>query len=128
MLNILIGSLSGIISGMGIGGGAILIPALILTSGIEQKVAQGINLVYFLPTAIISLFVHIKNKNADLKTAAVIGVCGIAGAIVGSLVAMRMDNDILRKLFGIFLSLIGIREVYKGIKTKGNKKTVHTKV
>ncbi len=116
MLTVIIGFLSGIISGMGIGGGAILIPALILTSGIDQKLAQGINLVYFLPTAVFALLVHIKNKNVDIKTAAVIGACGIVGAIAGSYVAMGMGSDLLRRLFGIFLAFIGIREVWKGIK------------
>ena len=120
MLTVLIGSLSGIISGMGIGGGAILIPALTLIIGIDQKLAQGINLVYFLPTAIIALIIHIKNKNADLKTAIIIGACGIAGAILGSLFAMRLGGDILRRMFGIFLLLIGLREVYKGIKSFKN--------
>ena len=75
-MSVVIGFLSGIISGMGIGGGAILIPALTLFYGIEQKLAQGINLVYFLPTAIIALVIHIKNKSADLKVAAIIGLCG----------------------------------------------------
>lgn len=120
MLTVLIGALSGIISGMGIGGGAILIPALTMIIGIDQKLAQGINLVYFLPTAVIALIIHIKNKNADLKTAVIIGICGIAGAIVGSLFAMRLCNDILRRMFGIFLLLIGLREVWKGIKSFKN--------
>lgn len=120
MLTVLIGALSGIISGMGIGGGAILIPALTMIIGIDQKLAQGINLVYFLPTAVIALFIHIKNKNADLKTAVIIGIFGIAGAIVGSLFAMRIDSDILRRMFGIFLLLIGLREVLKGIKSFKN--------
>ncbi len=120
MLTVLIGALSGIISGMGIGGGAILIPALTLIIGIDQKLAQGINLVYFLPTAVIALIIHIKNKNADLKTAVIIGICGIAGAIGGSLFAMRASNDMLRRMFGIFLLLIGLREVYKGIKSFKN--------
>lgn len=120
MLTILIGALSGIISGMGIGGGAILIPALTMIIGIDQKLAQGINLVYFLPTAVIALIIHIKNKNADLKTAVIIGICGIAGAIGGSLFAMRTSNDILRRMFGIFLLLIGLREIYKGIKSFKN--------
>ena len=117
MLTVIIGFLSGIISGMGIGGGAILIPALILTYGIEQKLAQGINLVYFLPTAVIALIVHIKKKNVDIKTAAIIGACGIIGAIGGSLIAMRLSNHSFQRFFGIFLLLIGIREIYKGIKT-----------
>lgn len=120
MLTVLIGALSGIISGMGIGGGAILIPALTLIIGIDQKLAQGINLVYFLPTAVVALIIHIKNKNADLKIAVIIGICGIVGAIGGSLFAMRLESDILRRMFGIFLLLIGLREVYKGIKSFKN--------
>ncbi len=118
MLTVLIGFLSGIISGMGIGGGAILIPALIMLKAIEQRVAQGINLVYFLPTAVFALIVHIKNKNTDIKTASIIGGFGIAGAVIGSYIAMGLSNEILRRMFGIFLALIGVREIYKGIKTK----------
>ena len=118
MLTVLIVFASGIISGMGIGGGAILIPALIMLTGIEQKLAQGINLVYFIPTALIALAVHIKNKRVDIKSALVIGACGIAGAIAGSLFAMQLSNDILRKIFGGFLLFIGVREVYGGLKVK----------
>lgn len=117
-MSIIIGFLSGIISGMGIGGGAILIPALILTSAIEQKLAQGINLVYFLPTAVFALIVHIKNKSVVINTALIIGTCGVLGAVIGSLTAMNLNNEQLRKMFGIFLGLIGIREVYKGFRTK----------
>ncbi len=120
-MSVIIGILSGIISGMGIGGGAILIPALILINGIDQKLAQGINLVYFLPTAIFALFVHIKNKNVILKTAIIIGICGALGAVAGSLIAMKLDNDLLRRLFGIFLGLIGIREIFIGIRMKKEK-------
>ena len=117
-MSIIIGFLSGIISGMGIGGGAILIPALILTSAIEQKLAQGINLVYFLPTAVFALIVHIKNKSVVINTALIIGICDVLGAVIGSITAMNLNNELLRKMFGIFLGLIGIREVYKGLRTK----------
>lgn len=118
MISVLIGFFSGIVSGLGIGGGAILIPALIFTSGIDQKLAQGINLVYFLPTAVIALIIHIKNKNVDTAAAAVIGISGCLGAVLGSFIAMRLGNDLLRRMFGIFLLLIGIREILKGIRTK----------
>ena len=116
MLNILIGFASGIISGMGIGGGAILIPALIFLTWIEQKIAQGINLLYFLPTAVFALIVHIKNKNVCIKDALIIGITGIIGALGGSFIAMQMDNSLLRQMFGIFLAFIGIRELLKGIR------------
>lgn len=118
MLTVLMGFVSGIISGMGIGGGAILIPALIMLSGTEQKTAQGINLVYFLPTAVFALIVHIKNKNAELKDALIIGLSGIAGVVPGAYMAMSLKDDILQRLFGIFLGIIGIREIWKGFKTK----------
>ncbi len=121
MTNIIIGFCSGIISGMGIGGGAILIPALILLQNIEQQTAQGINLLYFLPTAIVSLIVHIKNKNVLLKTALILGISGVLGAIGGSLLAVKLSGGLLRKLFGGFLLLIGVYEVYKGIRLRKEK-------
>ncbi len=116
MLNIITGFFSGIISGMGIGGGAILIPALILIEGVGQQMAQGINLTYFIPTAIISLFVHIKNKNVEFKTALIIGGFGIVGAILGAWLATTLNGDLLRKLFGFFLLLVGLYEIYRGIR------------
>lgn len=118
MLNIITGFFSGIVSGMGIGGGAILIPALIMIEGISQQMAQGINLTYFIPTAIISLVVHIKNKNVEFKTAWIIGGCGIVASIAGSLLAVSMNGALLRKIFGFFLLFIGICEIYKGFKMK----------
>lgn len=123
MLSSIIGFLSGIISGMGIGGGAILIPALIFISGVSQQVAQGINLVYFLPTAFFSLLVHIKNKNVEVKTALIIGYSGMVGAAGGAFLATRMiEGELLRKLFGGFLLLIGAWEIYKGIRMGKRKK------
>ena len=116
MLNIITGFFSGVVSGMGIGGGAILIPALIMIEGISQQMAQGINLTYFIPTAIISLIVHIKNKNVEFQTAWIIGGCGIIASIAGSLLAVSMNGAVLRKIFGFFLLFIGIYEIYKGFK------------
>lgn len=118
MLNIVIGFLSGIISGMGIGGGAILIPALIIIEGIAQKTAQGINLVYFIPTAVVSLFVHIKNKNVEFRKALIIGGCGTLGAVAGAFGAVAIHGDVLRRMFGVFLLAVGLFEIMKGIRMK----------
>lgn len=116
MLTALTGFFSGIISGMGIGGGAVLIPALIILEGISQKLAQGINLTYFIPTAVISLIVHFFHKRILVKTALIIGICGAAGAALGAALALRAGNELLRRMFGFFLAAIGIYEVYKGVK------------
>ncbi len=118
MLNIIIGFFSGIISGMGIGGGAILIPALIMAENLSQQTAQGINLTYFIPTALISLIVHLKNKSIKVKTAIVLGVAGLPGAVIGSLFAGGLRDGILRKMFGGFLLIVGIYEIYKGFKAR----------
>ncbi len=118
MLNILIGFFSGIISGMGIGGGAILIPAIIMAEKISQQTAQGINLTYFIPTALIALFVHLKNNSIRVKTALILGGFGLPGAVLGSMLAGSLRSNLLRQLFGIFLLFVGIYEIFKGIKEK----------
>lgn len=106
-----IGLVSGIISGMGIGGGTILIPALVIFLMVEQHTAQAVNLLFFIPTAVIALLVHIKNKNVDVRTVFVIVIWGIIGAVIGSWLATSMDSNFLKKLFGIFLLIMGIYEI-----------------
>ena len=116
------GFLSGIISGMGIGGGAVLIPALLIFFDISQKTAQGINLLYFIPTAVFALAVHLKDKRVMVKTALKIGVFGIFGAVPGAVLAARISEVYLGKCFGIFLGFIGLYEIYLGFKDKFVKK------
>ena len=115
-VSIITGLLSGIISGMGIGGGAILIPALILIEHTNQQLAQGINLTYFIPTAAVSLIIHIKNRRVDLKTALIIGGCGLLGAVLGSYFAVSVSGGLLGKMFGFFLLAVGIYEIYNGFR------------
>lgn len=119
MIAVLIGICSGIISGMGIGGGTILIPALVLFLNLEQHAAQGVNLIYFIPTAIVALWVHIKNRSVNFKVALWIIIPGVLGAVGGSVLAGVISAGLLRKLFGIFLFAMGIYEITgKGKKIK----------
>ncbi len=115
---ILSGLFSGIVSGMGIGGGTILIPALTMFLGLDQRTAQGVNLLYFLPTAAVALIVHKKNKVLDIKTAVPVMLFGAAGAILGAFCALRLHAAILKRLFGGFLFFMGAYEIYKGYKAK----------
>lgn len=113
MILFLIGLASGIISGMGIGGGAILIPALVIFAQPEQHIAQSVNLLFFIPTAIIALIVHIKNKNIDFKMALPIILAGLVGAFFGSRFAISLPGAQLKKFFGIFLLAMGIYELIR---------------
>jgi len=113
MILILIGFLSGIISGMGIGGGTILIPSLVIFNNIKQQHAQGVNLIVFLPVATIALITHYKKGNIDFSFAKLIILGGIGGAIIGSILALKIDPLKLKKYFGFFLLIVGGIELFK---------------
>ena len=112
MTEILIGIVSGIVSGTGMGGGTILIFLLTFMLGVEQHIAQATNLIFFIPTAIVAIIVNLKNKNIDIKLALIISVFGILGAIVGANISIHIDVAILKKCFGIFLAIVTINEIY----------------
>lgn len=113
MILAIIGFLSGIISGMGIGGGTILIPSLVIFYSLQQQKAQGVNLIVFLPVAVIALITHHKKGNIDFSFAKLIILGGIVGAVIGSILAIKIDPLRLKKYFGFFLLVVGSIELIK---------------
>lgn len=116
MIEIAVGFISGIISGMGMGGGSILILLLSLFLGVEQHIAQATNLVFFIPTALVSIIINIKQKYIDYKLAIPIIITGVTGAVIGAILANKIDVIHLKKYFGYFLLTIAIFEIYSFIK------------
>lgn len=112
MKEILIGAFSGIFSGVGMGGGTILIFLLTTFARLDQHIAQATNLVYFVPTAISAIIVNYKDKNIDIKLAKYISIYGIIGAIIGALISVNLDVQRLKKIYGLFLVIIAIHEIY----------------
>ena len=112
-MEVVFGIIAGIITSLGMGGGAILILLLTLFMNLDQHISQATNLIFFIPTAITSIIINVKNKQIDFKTAKDIIIYGIVGAIVGSLIAVDLPNQKLRKIFGIFLLIIAIFQVYE---------------
>lgn len=112
MIEILTGFVSGIVSGTGMGGGTILILCLSLFLNIDQKIAQATNLLFFIPTSIAAIYVNIKEKNINFKVAKVISLWGIIGAMIGAIIAQKMEVKVLKKSFGFFLAIIAIHEIY----------------
>lgn len=115
---ILVGFSAGIISGMGIGGGSILIPVLTIFLATGQREAQHINLLFFLPTAAIALRTHIKDGNIEKKGLLKLTLFGVLGAIPAALVAVRIDANWLRKGFAVFLLCMAVYELVKGWKKR----------
>ena len=128
MFEVLIGVISGFVSGMGMGGGTILILLLSMCMGIEQHVAQATNLVFFIPTSIIAIITNIKQKNINFKVAIPITISGIVGAVGGAIISNRLDVATLKRYFGIFLALIAIWEIYSLLKKYIFDKKRHTKI
>ena len=115
MLFTIIGFFAGIIGGMGMGGGTILIPALILFAHIDPKIAQSVNLISSIPMTIFALIIHIRNKNVVFSLVLPIALFGVLGAICGSFVATYISSKVLKKVFGVFLLIVGIIEIKKGL-------------
>ena len=108
LLPFLCGAATGVLSAWGIGGGTLLLLCMTLFLGVGQAEAQGINLLYFLPTAGVSLLFHRKNGYLDgrvLKSAIPLGtLCALLTAIISS----SIDISIFRKPFGLFLGYAGL--------------------
>ena len=118
------GLISGIIGGMGMGGGTLLIPILTIFLGFKQKNAQAINLLVFIPMSLIALIIHIKNKLVDFKVGIPVILSGLIFSILGSYLASVLSNALLKKIFAIFLLLVGINQ---GIQTIISLKKPKTK-
>ena len=109
------GFVSGVIGGMGMGGGTLLIPILTIFLAFEQKNAQAINLFVFIPMALVSLIIHIKNKLVDFKVGIPIICTGVIFSVLGSTLADGIENNVLKKIFGVFLLIVGIDQAISTI-------------
>lgn len=109
----LAGAVTGVLSGFGIGGGTLLLIYLTAFAGMEQTLAQGINLLYFLPAAATALPSHIKNGYIEKKTAIPAILAGLACTAISAWVATALNVELLRKCFGVFLLYIGITELLR---------------
>lgn len=111
-MNIVVGFLTGVLASMGLGGGFVLVVWLTLFLDAEQRTAQGINLLFFLPIALISLTIHLKNGLVNKTLVKRLAFGGILGAVLGTFASQIVANDLLRKLFAVFLLAFGLRELF----------------
>lgn len=109
----LVGLITGILSGFGVGGGTLLLIWLTNFAGVEQTQAQGINLLYFLPCAALALFSHFKNDLVDKRVLIPAALAGVLTAPVMAMVATGIDTQWLRRAFGVFLLIVGVTELFK---------------
>ena len=105
---ILIGILAGVLSGLvGVGGGIIMVPLLVMFFGFNQHQAQGTSLaVLAVPVTAVAVFNYYKEGQINIKYAAIIAVFFVIGSIFGSKFALTLDQKILKKIFAVVLLVI----------------------
>ena len=123
LIKLIIGFLAGVISSMGLGGGSVLILYLVLFTTTPQLESQGINLIFSIPIAVFSIYIHRKNGLVSPdKTTCKISALGIVGAALGVYATTFIDATILTKLFAVFLLFIGLKDLFKKRKVEDTSK------
>jgi uncharacterized protein len=114
LIILVIGTITGVMAGMlGIGGGLVVIPALVMIMGMSQQSAQGTSLAMMLPPiGIIAAYNYYKAGHVDIRIALILAIAFIAGSFFGSKLAIKLPTDVLKKIFGIFLLLVAIKMLF----------------
>lgn len=108
---LLIAILSGLFAGMGMGGGTFLIPLITLLMNVKQEVAQCVNLLVFIPMAIVDIIIYSKKKLIDFKNWWIISIPAVIISTIGALIAFKLPANILKIIFGSFIGIIGIVQI-----------------
>lgn len=108
-----VGAATGVLSGFGVGGGTLLLVYMTAFAGVEQRLAQGVNLLYFLPAGLMALPAH--RRNGYIEKAALLPAVGtgLLCAALSAWAATAMEVGLLRKFFGAFLIAVGLAELLK---------------
>lgn len=116
------GIAGGMLGGMGMGGGTVLIPILVILLGVGQRAAQAINLIGFVPMSVAALIIHFKNRLVETKGLWVLVLSGIAFAVCGSFLAKVINGEILKRIFGGFLTILSIVQFFSVFRKKPKKR------
>jgi uncharacterized membrane protein YfcA len=110
VLLIAFGAGAGVLAGLlGVGGGILLVPFLVLVVGMTQHEAEATSLLVILPTAVAASVALRRRHVGDLPTSLAVGLVGAVGAVAGVLLALTLDADVLRVVFAALLAFVGVR-------------------
>ena len=109
--SVFLGGILGFLAGLGVGGGSLLVLWLTVVLGMEPETARSINLLFFIPAALIACFFRKKQNDLDIKRVFPAMITGCLTAALFSWLGTRIQTELLKKLFGGLLILTGLREV-----------------
>lgn len=117
-LTVLSGFGVGVLSGvMGVGGGIVLVPLMVLGFGLSQPVAQGTSLAAIIPSAIVGTVINLRAGQVMVRAATWMGATGVIGAILGAALAVHVQPQILVRVFGAFL-VVSAYQIWPRERTK----------
>ena len=111
MVNFLVGAALGFLSGLGVGGGSLLLLWMTLVLGADPAQARVMNLMFFLPSALIATAFRWKQSKPDWHHILSAAGAGLLGAVIGNLLSPILPHDLLRKAFGVLFLVSGVREI-----------------
>ena len=121
VLACVLGAFCGVFGGMGMGGGTLLIPLLTIFYSTKQHTAQAINLIGFIPMAVVALIIHIKHKLIRFDNVVVIIISGAITCVAGCFLAKIMSGNLLKRCFGGFLVGLSIFQFVDALNYEKNK-------
>ncbi|MGH9111225.1 MAG: sulfite exporter TauE/SafE family protein, partial [Acidimicrobiales bacterium] len=112
---VLVGVVTGITSGLlGVGGGIVMIPAMVVFLGIPAAVAKGTSLAVIIPTAVVGTSRNVTKRNADLRVAAIVGLSGVVSSFGASQISVGLDEQLSNRLFAGLLAVVAARMLWDG--------------
>ena len=122
LILVIIGIMAGMLSGfVGIGGGVVIVPALIYALGMSQLEAQGTSLfILLLPVGILAFYNYYRNDHVDWRFGLIVALAFVLGGFFGSKLALKISPSVIRITFGVIMGYVSIRMIISGIKTFSN--------
>jgi uncharacterized membrane protein YfcA len=119
---VLLGVASGILAGLlGVGGGIIMVPAMVVLFRIPPAVAKGTSLAVIVPTSVMGTWRNRRNGNADLPVATVVGLAGVLSAFAGSKISIGMSETVSNALFSMLLLVVAARMLWQRLRSTGDE-------
>ena len=114
LIIIIVGTVAGVLSGLlGVGGGIIIIPSLVIFAGMSQQMAQGTSLaMMLLPIGFLAVYNYYKADLIHIKYAAILAAVFVVGAYVGSKYAINMPQTTLKRIFGVLMLVVAIKMIF----------------
>lgn len=119
LIELIVGVAGGFLGGLlGVGGGVIFVPAMVLLLGKEQQVAQGVSLVAIISTGLVGSVTHLRQNNVDAPVVAIVAPLAAVAAVLGGWLANELPGDVLQRIFGVVILYVGGTMVWTAWRTR----------